>query len=252
VVVIGGAVQLGSEAHIVGNLVTVGAPVARAEGARVDGDIINEPAKPSVTVPVTPVVPSSPNVMVNTAVNMFWGAVDLFARSLGIGLLAALIVLFLPTQTRRVGEAIPTQPITTGAMGLLSVLLFITAMVALGLFSVLIVTLILTVPMILVVSVAFAAAAVFGWIGLGTEIGLRFNTAIGQDLPLPLTAGLGTFALNLVANGIGFIPCVGWLVPTVLSMLALGAVFMTRFGTRPLLVTATPVPVEPVPSAENV
>jgi len=50
---------------------------------------------------------------------------------------------------------------------------------------------------------------------------------------LPLSAALGTFVLNFVTNGIGFIPCIGWLVPFMVSMLGLGAVFLSRFGTQP-------------------
>jgi hypothetical protein len=253
VVVIGGAVSLGAESHTFGNLVTVGAPVSRADGARVDGEVVNNPKKPSVTVPEIPTVPVTPqpNTIVNGAVNLFWNVFNLFAQSFGFGLLAALLVLFLPQQTRRVGETIPARAVYTGAMGLLSILLFVTAIVALALFSILIITLILTIPMIVVISVVFAAAAIFGWIGLGTEIGLRLGTALKTDFPLPLAAGLGTFLLNLVGNGFGMIPCVGWVVPTLLGLVALGAVFMTRFGTRPLVIFATPAPVESVPPAET-
>jgi len=253
VVVIGGAVSLGAESHTFGNLVTVGAPVSRAEGARVDGDVVNNPKKPSVTVPEIPepAVPE-PNMIVNGVVNLFWNVVNLFAQSIGFGLLAALLVLFLPQQTRRVGEAIPAQPAWTGAMGFISILLFIVALVALGLFSVLIITLFLTIPVIIILSIVFAAAAIFGWIGLGTEIGLRLGTALKTEFPMPLAAGLGTFLLNLIGSGFGLIPCVGWVVPTLLGLVSLGAVMMTRFGTRPLSILATPAPVESVPPAETV
>lgn len=253
-VVIGGAVSLGSDAHIFGNLVTVGAPLNRAEGARVDGDIINNPRRPSVTVPeivVTPEIPRSRvGVIFDGISNLFWEALNLFAQSLGFGLLAALLVLFLPQQTRRVGEAIPSQPAWAGAMGLGSILLFIVAIVALALFSVLVVTLILTIPMIVAISVVFAAAAIFGWIGLGTEIGLRLATALKTEFPMPLSAALGTFLLHLVSGGFGMIPCVGWVVPTLLGLVSLGAVFLTRFGTRPLLIMVAQAPVESAPPAD--
>lgn len=253
VIVIGGAVSLGSKAHVFGNLFTVGAPVSRAEGARVDGSILNNPKKPSPTTPevvVTPGVPR-PAVIFDGISNLFWEAFSLFWQAVGFGLLAALLVLFLPQQTRRVGEAIPSQPAWAGAMGLGSILLFITAIVALALFSVLIVTLFLTVPMIIGISVIFAAAVIFGWVGLGTEIGLRLAMALKTEFPLPLSAGLGTFLVHLVANGFGMIPCFGWVVPTLLSLVSLGAVFLTRFGTRPLLVTAEPAPLESAPPAET-
>ncbi len=45
-------------------------------------------------------------------------------------------------------------------------------------------------------------------------------------------AGVGTFVVSLVANGIGFIPCIGWLAPLFVSAVALGAVLLTRFGKQ--------------------
>ncbi len=253
-VVVGGAVSLGASAHVVGNLFAVGAPISRAEGSRVDGGVLNNPKKPSVATPeviVPPEVPQ-PAALVDGAVNFVGNLFSLFFQSIGFGLLAALLVLFLPEQTRRVGEAVPAQPAWAGAMGLGSILLFITALVALALFSVLIVTMFLTIPMIIAISVIFAAAVVFGWVGLGTEIGLRLAAALKTEFPLPLSAGLGTFLLHLGANGFGLIPCFGWVVPTLLSLVSLGAVFLTRFGTRPLSITVAQAPVESAPPAETV
>ncbi len=252
-VVVGGAVSLASNAHIFGNLFTVGAPVSRQEGARIDGSILNNPKKPSVTHPevaITPEAPQSSDIL-DGVLGFFGNIINLFAQSVGFGLLAALLVLFLPQQTRRIGEACPSQPAWAGAMGLGSILLFITAIVALALFSLLVVTLFLTVPMIIGISVIFAAAVVFGWISLGTEIGLRLAAALKTEFPLPLSAGLGTFLLHLTANGLGMIPCFGWVVPTLLSMISLGAVFLTRFGTRPLAFAVTQASVESAPPAET-
>ncbi len=252
VVVVGGAVSLGPAAHIFGNLLAMGAPISRAEGARVDGGVLNNPKKPSVTTPeliVTPEVPP-PTAIAGGAMNFIGKAFNLFFQSIGFGLLAALLVLFLPQQTRRVGEAVPSQPAWAGAMGLGSLLLFITALVALTLFSVLIVTLFLTIPLMIAISVLFAAAMVFGWVGLGTEVGLRLATALRTEIPLPLSAGLGTFLLHLLANGFGLIPRFGWVVPILLSLVSLGAVFLTRFGTRPISIEVAQAPLESVPPAE--
>ncbi len=253
-IVVGGAVSLASNAHVFGNLFTVGAPVSRAEGARVDGGVLSNPRKPSAATPeivATPPAAPRPTDMFNGVLGFFGNVISLFAQSAGFGLLTALLVLFLPEQTRRVGEAIPSQPAWAGAMGLGGVLLFITAIVALALFSLLVVTLFLTIPLIVGISVLFAAAVVFGWAGLGTEIGLRLATALRAEFPLPLSAGVGTFLLHLVANGFGMLPCVGWVVPTLLSLVSLGAVFLTRFGTRPLSIMATQASVETVPPAET-
>ncbi len=94
----------------------------------------------------------------------------------------------------------------------------------------------------------WSSAGVFGWIAIGYEVGQRFTKAIHQNWHPAFSAGLGTFALTLVAKvltGIPVLNCVGWLVPFLLSMAALGAVLMTRFGTQ--MVTAPTAPATVVP-----
>ena len=49
--------------------------------------------------------------------------------------------------------------------------------------------------------------------------------------PAP-AAGLGTLLVWAVANGIAFIPCVGWLAPLVVGAVGLGGVLLTRFGRK--------------------
>ena len=44
-------------------------------------------------------------------------------------------------------------------------------------------------------------------------------------------AGLGTFLFSAVVLGIGLVPCVGWIAPFVVGLLALGGVIVSRFGT---------------------
>ena len=113
-----------------------------------------------------------------------------------------------------------------------------------------IVTLIL-IPLAPIIVVALVVAGVFGWIAIGYEVGQRFTQAIHQNWHPAFSAGLGTFALTLVAKvltGIPVLNCVGWLVPFLLSMAALGAVLMTRFGTQAVSAPGAPsagVPVKP-------
>ena len=229
-VVLGGAVKLGESAHIHGNLVTLGAPVNRAAGAKVDGDVINNPTRPEI--PVKPEIPASPQIPSSWGDNPVWNVFVILGQSLMFALLAALIALFLPTQLRRVSDALVAQPLVSFGIGLLTLILFIVLVVALGLFSFLIITLILTIPLIIVISILFSAGSVLGWLALGTEIGLRSAAMFKREWPLPLAAALGVFVLNLVAQGIGFIPCVGELLSSLLGLAGLGAVAMTRFGTR--------------------
>jgi hypothetical protein len=246
-VVIGGAVKLSENAHVNGNLVTIGAPVNRAEGAKVDGEVINNPTRPEVQLkPGTPISPLSGS----WGDNPIWNAFVVFGQSLMFALLAALIALFLPTQLRRVSDGLVAQPLVSFGFGLLTLILFIVLVVALGLFSFLLITIILTLPLILVIAVLFSAGSVLGWLAIGTEIGLRSAAMFKRELPLPLAAALGVFFLNIVAQGIGFIPCVGGMLSSLLGLAGLGAVALTRFGTRSasLISAASPASVSPTES----
>jgi len=254
VVVMGGAVKLGADTHVHGNLVTLGAPVDRDAGAKVDGDVINNPTRPSLpAAPVAPSAPSVPNVpgVVGSFTNPFLNALGILVQSFVLALLAALIALFLPIQMRRVSDGALAQPLISFGMGVLTLIMFIVVIVALALFSVFIITLFVTVPLIFVVSVLFTAGMVLGWLALGTEVGVRIGQMFKSEWPLPLAAGLGVFVLNLVAQSVNFIPCIGGLISGVVAFAGLGAVFMTRFGTRLAGLTALPVAVETNPPAQN-
>ena len=247
VVVMGGAVKLGSNAHIHGNLITFGA-VQRDAGAKVDGDVVNNPTRPVAPLPVTP--SSAP--IINQIVSPFWTTLGILGQSLMLALLAMLIALFMPVQMRRVADGVVAQPFIAFGVGLLTLILFIVAIVALGLFSVFIITLIVTVPLIVVVSIAFAAACVLGWLAIGMEAGVRIAHMFNREWALPLAAGLGVFLLNLVAQSLqAVVPCVGGFLPGLLGFAGLGAVLMTRFGMRVSSLVVLPAVAQPVMPDSN-
>ena len=250
VAITGGAVSLGSAARISGNLTTVAASLERADGSQVDGQIYNTAtswigngADGNIPQPVKPIVPVIPPLKLNfdPALSVMNG----FAQSVGIAILAMLLMLFLAPHADRVAHAIIAQPLTAGGLGLLTVIVAPIAVV------ISIITLIL-IPLAPIIVVVLAVAAIFGWIAIGYEVGQRFTKAIHQNWHPAFSAGLGTFTLTLVAKvltGIPVLNCVGWLVPFLLSMAALGAVIMTRFGTQTVIAPAAPVVVVPTKPA---
>jgi len=252
VAIAGGTVILGATAHVHGNLSTVGASLTQADGAKVDGQIYNTATATnwavtgSGTQPIQPAValPFVQSLRINW--NPFGQIMNAFGGALGMALLAMLLMLFLAPNAQRVASAITAQPLTTGGLGLLTV---VVAPIAVVLF---VVTVIL-IPAALLAVVGLVVVAVFGWIAVGLEIGQRFTKAIHQDWHPAFSAGLGTFALSLVSSALTDIPvlnCIGWLVPFLLGLAAIGAVIMSRFGTQ---LVAAPVPTPaahlPVPPA---
>ena len=257
-VIFGGTATLGTSAHIHGNLSALGSTLDRAEGALVDGQVNNGDIHfgngqssylpPAMTTPVNPFAS-----FMNFAVNPFMnGVVNVFGQSVILALLAMLLMLFLAQRADRVAHAIIAQPLTAGGLGLLTLVAVPVIILALGLLSILIITLIITVPLMVVVAMAVGMALLFGWIAVGYEVGQRFTKAIHQEWHPALSAGLGTFGLTLVATSLANIPvvnCIGWLVPFLLSIAALGGVLLTRFGTQAVVgphESAVVVPTKPV------
>ncbi|MGB8214637.1 MAG: polymer-forming cytoskeletal protein [Anaerolineales bacterium] len=259
-VIFGGTATLGATAHILGNLSTLSSTLDRAEGALVDGQVNTANNHfgegRSGTIPPT-VMPFNPfnfwYKAFNPMLSVLTGVTNAFGQSIFLGLLAMLLMLFLAPRADRVAHAIISQPVAAGGLGLLTLVVVPVILVALGLLSILIITLVITVPLIIIISIALGMAVLFGWIAVGYEIGQRFTQAIHQEWSPVFSAGLGTFALTLVATCLTYVPgvnCIGWLAPFLISMAALGAVLMTRFGTQPVVAPSDPADVAPAKPAE--
>ncbi len=231
--IIGGNANLGPSAVVGGDLITIGGNVNRS-GAVIEGEVISGEQFD---------VPMNFNWDADWNDYVFRGYGRSFqSRVLGylfqsfmLAALSVLVLMFWPKQTKLVADTLVEQPMIAGALGLL------TAIVAPILFLLLIVTICLAVVGIGGV-VVLIAAWVMGWIALGLEVGNRLAKAANQDWQPVVAGGLGTLIFSLVVNGIGFIPCIGWLAPFLLGAAGLGAVIMTRFGTRPYGLQVSEVP----------
>jgi len=235
VVVIGGSGLLKSTALVEGDLDTVGGGFQSESGARILGQTNNFTPPPTlnyewptqITPPRIPQTPANLSALLSQMPNFnpFSNFAWLFLKSLGWAALAALVTLFFDRHTRRVSRAVTHQPLIGGSIGLLTLLVAVVLTVILSITIILI-------PVALIGLLILAIAITFGWIAIGVEIGQRLAHALNQDWALPLSAALGTFFMNFVVNGIGFIACVGWLAPTLVGLLGLGAVVLSRFGLQ--------------------
>lgn len=235
VVVIGGQLLLTKTAIVQGDVVTMGGQVTKEPGAQVAGNIVNN--APPIDIPDVPAVPNVPNVPntpnVDINFNPFWEFTNVVGRALAIAAIAMLLTLFLQPQLERVGDTIARQPVLAGSFGLLAIVVVPLAMLIMA------VTLIL-IPVALIVAFVIPLAWLFGIIALGQEVGERFTNAINQTWAPVLATGFGTFLLLLVGGFIGLIPCVGWLLPFLVGLIAVGGVAMTWFGTRSVPGAMTP------------
>lgn len=236
---LGGLVTLGSSAHVQGDINTFSAQLKREEGARVDGELntittglfsVITPGSLHLpdwegTPPITlPFDVQSPDVGIR--LNPLWDGLWWLIRSFIWAIMAVLIALFTPKAIGRAAHAAVSNPAASGGLGCLTILVA-------PLILILLAITICGLPISLIGLLVFWLAWVFGVIVLGAETGKRLALMLKWDWALPVSAGVGTFGLTLVMNGIELIvPCIGWLAPLFVGLIGLGAVLLTRFGTR--------------------
>jgi len=228
-VVVGGQLLLTKTAVVDGDVAAMGGQVTKEPGAEVKGNMVNN--APPIDIPNIPNVPNTPNVNINF--NPFWEITVVVGRALAVAAVAMLLTLFMQPQLERVADAIAHQPVMAGGFGLLTLVLTPLVLV------IMVITIIL-IPVAIIVVFVIPLAWLFGIIALGQEVGERFTTAINQTWAPVLATGFGTFLLLLVGGLVGLIPCVGWLIPFLIGLIAIGGVVLTWFGTRPVPGNTTP------------
>jgi len=253
VVTFGGNVNLLSTAQVDGRLVTSGGSVNREEGAVVSGGESNGLDGSIPDIPPFPDAPG-PSVafrIIDPIFTMFRHGIESMGMALALGLIALLVVAMWPTQTHRVSATITGTPALSAGLGLLTlfagpVLIVLTA-----------ITLCLL-PLSGIGALLYGMVILFGWLALGSVVGARLATAINWRNASPAMAtAVGTLLLSLVMLFIGIVPFFGAVVQMLFASIGVGAVVLTRFGTRPYL-TGAPIvepaaqPAAPTPPAAPV
>jgi hypothetical protein len=221
---VGGSINLSDTAVVDGDINTVGGTLNRASQTVIKGNISSS-GPGAIRLPLNWNLNGLRNLpladIFHPIGSVLWG----IFQSLAVAALALLVVLFIPTPTRRVSNAIITQPVLAGGLGLLTVV------VAPALIVLLAIT-ILLIPLSLIGILLLAVAFLFGWIAVGLEAGDRLAGLFKVQWAPPVSAGIGTLVLSFFSSVFSLIPCVGWVLPTVIAILGLGGVFLTRLGTR--------------------
>jgi cytoskeletal protein CcmA (bactofilin family) len=235
VVVIGGQVKLEEKAVVTGDVVTIGGQLQQAEGAIVKGEVVNN-ISPEIQLPNgrIPPVMDTPSVRIPSVINVhfnpFWEAGRVLGSALIVSFLGVLAALFFQERLDRASQAVVKQPLMTTSIGLLTIVVMIIAAFT-----------IILLPVVLLGLIPLAFAWLFGVISMGQEIGDRFARAIRQDWTPVITTGVGTFVLVFIVASIQslnslapFLACITWVIPVLIGFLAIGAVVITRFGSRPV------------------
>jgi hypothetical protein len=228
----GGSLTLGGTAHVNGDIEVTGGSLDQQAGAQVEGQVSHSS--------LTPFNFHLPNVWLPLWTGNGSAADEILAQIGWLGLqtialtgLAVLAALLAPKVTERVGATAAGRPWEAGGLGLIIAIL--TPFLLIG-FAITVVG----IPITFILVTLAVVVLTFGWIALGLEVGKRLAQAFRTDWPPVVDAALGTLLLTLVANAIGLMPCVGWLVPTIVGFVGMGGVILSRFGTQVYPGPATP------------
>jgi hypothetical protein len=227
-VVIGGAAAVGPRSSVGSDLITLGGNLHHETGAHIGGDVISNLPLPAISLPpisrgTTPSVPASSPLPFGAGA--LGSVVGVFVQSIGLAALAMLLTAFLHPQLERVAQAAQAQPLMVGSVGLLVAVVAPLAIVVLA------ITLIL-IPVALAAVILLVLAWLFGVVSLGMLIGNRVAQSLRGSIEPVISAGIGTAILALVVSTARLVPCVGWVAPLLVGLLALGAAVVTMFGTR--------------------
>ncbi len=223
----GGTVKLLDQAEIHGDVNLTSVSITTSPYAVVDGNInenaFNFEGLELGQIPDNVVQPKTTSPVegwVDFVINILWAGL----RILAISAIAALVVLLAEKPTERVKQSIVTEPVIASAFGLL------TAIVAPALLLLLTITIIL-IPVALIGLLALVVAGLFGWVAIGYEVGKRIEKGLKQSWAPAINAGVGAFFLSLVSSLFSIIPCIGWIIPVIISVVGIGGVMISRFGT---------------------
>lgn len=244
IVSIGGVVNLQDSAVVNGGLTMIGASLTRSPSAQISGSISEETPRfldfdfldeNGLNLPFKPAV--KPLNKILTAA----------FQSLVMAVLAVLVGLLLPRNLKNSVAALVREPVVNGGVGLLTVVVAPVILVLLTITIILI-------PVTLLAAIALGLAIVFGNIVVGYEIGNRLSAVFKDTWHPSIAAGIGTLLLSLVTGLAGVIPCVGWVLGFIASILGLGAVVTSRFGSTKYankVVEAVISPIQPTAPGEE-
>lgn len=230
ILVVGGLLDLGPTAVVEKDVTVLAGQLEKDPETQIYGEVSTGFEDPfSITTPGEFRLPfpgwgNLPSVRMDF--NPLWEGLWILFRSVLWAAVAVLAILFLPKQTEQVAKVATSHTLISAGFGLL------TLVVAPIILVVMIVT-IIGIPVALLALFGLFIVWIFGVVALGTETGKRLSKVFNQEWSLAVSAGVGTFLLTLVIEGINqVVPCIGWIGLLAVALVGIGSVLLTRFGTQ--------------------
>ena len=136
--------------------------------------------------------------------------------------LGALLIVLLPEHVMLVRTTVTSKTRRSLVLGLLSILLALPVLAIL-------VALIISIPLAIIVVIGLIAAWALGTVAVGSLLGeyiVRVVAPQKNTRPVQVVVGLTVLVLA------GSLPYIGWFISIGAGLIGLGAVFLSRFGTR--------------------
>lgn len=220
-IAIGGAVNIEDTADINGNISLIGATIKKSPLAEINGEITEQSPK---FFDFNLSDPKGINFPFTAKTSLLTKMLQASLQALAMAALAVILGLLFPQQIKRVADTINKEPLVTGGVGLLSV-------VVAPIILVLLTITIILIPVTILGTLLVGLAVMFGWIAIGFEIGQRLAILFKTTWHPSIAAGIGVLLLGLVTGFATLIPCIGWLVGVIVAIVGLGAVVISRFGS---------------------
>lgn len=246
--VIGGNVTLDSSAVVEGSVNTMGGNLEQVPGSEVQGSVVNGfqfegtdgfripgiSALPFFRPGAAPEIDFAPSFPKNEPggwlLGYFLHGLSAVAWAALMAVLGVLVAVLLPIHGGRVTTTVRESPLVSFGTGCLTTVLGIPVLLLLAITICLL-------PLALILSLLLVVAGLFGWVAVGWVLGQKAMQALRSQSSTPLLeVVVGVVLLTLLWQMPRVIPCLGWLVSMSVGIVAgsigLGAVLLTRFGTR--------------------
>jgi hypothetical protein len=239
--VMGGSVHLRSSSVVEGSLVVVGGSVQRDPGA-----VVHSQRQLGGTALPTPITPNR-NDSNNTPFSVFFNWLEDLLKIIGslivMTLLSVIVLALLPLNVARMAATAQRQALVSGSVGVLT-------LVVVPILATLLALTLCLIPASILLILALVIAVAVGWAVVARIVGERLAIGFGlRSWSVIAQTVLGAVVLVTL----GAVPLVGWLISLLAAALGLGALIMTRFGTRdypagpmPPAATLLPEPVTPM------
>jgi hypothetical protein len=209
---LGGQLILGPDARIGGDLNYGGGELTGLNQAAVAGQV-----NTGTGLQIPSIAPQQQS-LIGTLFRWLIGA-------LLMGLLSVVLWRYLPKHVERVSQVGLHHAGVSTAMGILVGIVGISLLVFLAYTIILI-------PVALLGILLMGAAIYFGWISFGIALGRFASKHLLRSLQPGARAFWGAFVFALLLNILTIIPFLGSILGIFTAILGLGAVYLTRYGTR--------------------